>query len=144
MPPTPCLRGQGTSPGSTACFLCLSGLGKHPPLLSCSSSLWSRSGPPVCLSSSPWPPSYAPRTNMAVGRGSLEGTGSSWELSRPPHARVGRVTTLHSSPPPPGGPLCLSLLFSPWPPSYAPRTHTAWRGLWIAGDWPGSSAGSLA
>ena len=37
-------------------------------------------------------------------------------------------------------PTCLSR--SPWPPSYAPRTHMAWRGLWRAGDWPGSSAGS--
>ena len=37
MPPTPCLRGQGTSPGSPAGFLGSSGRGKCP-LLSCFSS----------------------------------------------------------------------------------------------------------
>ena len=42
------------------------------------------------------------------------------------------------------GPSRLPLLFSPRPSSYAPRTHVAWRGLWRAGDWPGSSAGSWA
>ena len=42
------------------------------------------------------------------------------------------------------GPSPLPLLNSPQPPSYAPRTNVAgkWRGLWRAGDWPGSSAGS--
>ena len=32
-------------------------------------------------------------------------------------------------------PACLS--WSPWSPSYAPRTHAAWRGLWRTGDQPG-------
>ena len=35
MPPVSGLRGQGTSPGSPAGFLSLSGWGKHPPLLFC-------------------------------------------------------------------------------------------------------------
>ena len=39
MPPTPVLRGRGTSPWSPAGFLGSSGQGKCPPLLSCSSCL---------------------------------------------------------------------------------------------------------
>ena len=39
VPPTPGLRGWGTSPGSPAGFLGSSGQGKHPPLLFCSSGL---------------------------------------------------------------------------------------------------------
>ena len=39
VPPTPGLRGQGTSPGSPAGFLGSSGQGKRPPLLSFSSGL---------------------------------------------------------------------------------------------------------
>ena len=31
------------------------------------------------------------------------------------------------------GSSCLPLLFFPQPPSHAPRTHAAWRGLWRAG-----------
>ena len=46
----PGLRGQGTSPGSLAGFLGLSGWGKHPLLLSCSSGLGSGRAPPTCLS----------------------------------------------------------------------------------------------
>ena len=53
VPPTPGLSGQGTSPGSPAGFLGSSGWGKHPPLLSCSSSLGSGRAPPTCLSCSP-------------------------------------------------------------------------------------------
>ena len=68
-PPTPGLRGQGTSPGSPAGFLGSSGQGKCPPLLSCSSGLGSGRAPPACLSSSPLPPSYAPRTSVVWGGG---------------------------------------------------------------------------
>ena len=83
--PTPGLRGQGTSPGSPAGFLGLSGQGKHPPLLSFSYSLWSGKAPPTCLSSSPQPPSYAPRTNAAGREGwALVDRGPAWELSRLP------------------------------------------------------------
>ena len=38
----------------------------------------------------------------------------------------------------------LPLLISPASPSMSPRTHVAWRGIWRAGDWPGSSAASPA
>ena len=50
VPPTPGLRGQGTSPGSPAGFLGSSGRGKCPPLLFC--SFWRTL--PTCLSWSPW------------------------------------------------------------------------------------------
>ena len=61
MPPASGLRGQGTSPGSPAGFLGLSGWGKRPPLL----LLWSRRSPATYLSWSSWPPSYAPRAYAA-------------------------------------------------------------------------------
>ena len=51
VPPTPGLRGQGTSPGSPAGFLGSSGQGKCLPLLSCSSGLESGRAPPTCLES---------------------------------------------------------------------------------------------
>ena len=68
-----------------------------------------------------------------------------WEPSRLPGLEwVGKrpsspLLLLQSGRPPP---TCLSQ--SPWSPSYAPRTHMAWMGLWSAGHWPGSSAGSAA
>ena len=43
--PTPGLRGQGTSLGCPAGFLVSNGQGKHPPVLSCSSSLGRPLGP---------------------------------------------------------------------------------------------------
>ena len=79
-PPSPGLRGWGTSQGSPAIFLGSVGWGSCPLLL----ALSSRRAPPACLSFSP-----------------------------------------------------LGLLPMP------PRTHETWRGLWRAGDRPGSSAGCL-
>ena len=81
VPPTPGLRGQGTSPGSPAGFLGWSGWGKCPPLLSCSSGL---GGPlPPASPDLPSLPPMSPRTYVAW-RGCLEGRGSAWELSRLP------------------------------------------------------------
>ena len=74
--PTPGLRGQGTSPGSSASSLGLSGRGSLPPLL------WE--GPShLPLLFSPWPPSYAPK-NAHDLEGTLGCRGSAWELSRLP------------------------------------------------------------
>ena len=103
VPPTPGLRGHGTSPGSPAGFLGLSGWGKRPPLLSCSSGLGSGRAPPACLSLSPWPPSYAPRTHVA-----WRGEEGPWRVGDQPRssagspARVGQAIALHSSPTLPG------------------------------------------
>ena len=122
MLPTPGFRRQGTSPGSPAGFLGSSGQGKRPCLLSCSSHL------PLLFS--PRPPSYAPGTNAAAGRGVLEGRGPAWELSRLP-GRVGGAITLCSSPAPPGGPLPpaspdlpgLSNADPVWPPLLLPTQY---------------------
>ena len=125
VPHTPGLRGQGTSPGSPAGFLGSSGWGKCSSLLSCSS--WR--APPACLSSSP--PGLPPmpsRTQSAWrglgGRGDWSGSSagslcpSGWG-SRP------LLLSCSSGRTPPA---CLS--WSPCSPSCAPRTHTAWMGLW--------------
>ena len=42
-----------------------------------------------------------------------------------------------------GGPLPPASPDLPGLPPMPPRTHAAWMGVWRAGDWPGSSAGSL-
>ena len=64
-----------------------------------------RSGraPPACLSWSPWPPSYAPRTHVAW-RG-LGRQGISLGARQAPHAWVGQAIALRSSLAPPRGPL---------------------------------------
>ena len=65
VPPTPGLRGQGTSPGSPAGSLCLSGRGIGPLLL--------LEGPScVPLPFSPRLPSYAPKDPCDL-EGALEG-----------------------------------------------------------------------
>ena len=76
VPPTPGLRSQGTSCGSSAVSPGPSGWGKHPPLL----SRLSQRAPPACLSWSPWPqgplsclastsppPSVPPRPTSSLG-----------------------------------------------------------------------------
>ena len=79
MPPTPGLRGQGTSPGRPAGFLDSSGWDKCPPLFSCSSGL----GGPLSPASHNLPglPPMPPRTHA---EGTLEGRVLAWELSRLP------------------------------------------------------------
>ena len=84
-------------------------------------------------------PSYAPRTNAAgeVGRGALEGRGLAWDLRRLPVPEwVGQSLLSCSSQRVPPASLSWSPCLCPVPP----RTHVAWRGVWRAGDWPGSSA----
>ena len=80
VPSTPGLRGQGTSPGSPTAFLPLSGWGKRPPLLSCSSGL---GGPlPPASPDLPSLPPIPPRPVQPPGsRGPLEGRGPAWEFS---------------------------------------------------------------
>ena len=109
--------------------------------------LQSRRAPPACLSWSPRPPSYAPRTNVAGGVGgvgmAVEGRGTAWELSRLPgpsgwgNCPPSLFQSSRRAPP-----ACLSCSPLGLLPM-APRTHTTWRGLWSAGDWPEISAGSL-
>ena len=89
MSPTSDLRRQGTSPGSPAGFLGLSGRGKCPPLLSCSS----RTASPTCLSLPPQPqgcrsclastspPSSVPPTSYQFTWGFLP---SPWASETPP------------------------------------------------------------
>ena len=96
VPPTPGLRGQGTSPRSPAGFLGSSGWGKCPPLL----LLQSGRAPTASFSWSPWPPSYALKNPRGL-EGALEGRGSPWELSRLPGLSRGAVA-LCSSPALPG------------------------------------------
>ena len=83
-----------------------------------------REGPShLPLQFSPWPPSYAPRTNAALGEvGTLEGLGPAWQLSRLPGLsgwgkrppllscsfRRAPPTCLSSSPQSPGCPSCLA------------------------------------
>ena len=132
MPPTPGLRGQGTSPGSPAAFLGSSGWGKHPPLLSCS-SVWGLGG--SLLPASPEPPGLHPMppSTHTAWRG-LGGQGIGLGAQQASRARVGGAVALCSSPTPPRGPL---LPASPDPPgllSVPPRTHAAWSGLGGQGD----------
>ena len=109
VPPTPGLRGQGTSPGRPAGFLGSSGQGSHPLLLSHSSWM----APPACLSWSPWPPSYAPQDPR-----SLEGL---WRAGDQPGSSAGSLSPSGRGSRPPllsrcswrVPPACLSL--SPWP-----------------------------
>ena len=82
VPPTPGLRGQGTSPGNSAGFLGSSGRGKHPPLLSCS-SCWGLGAP--LPPTSPDHPSLllCPQDPRGLD-GVLEWGEAAWELSRLP------------------------------------------------------------
>ena len=111
VPPTPGLRGQGTSPGSPAGFLCSSGQAKRSPLLSCSSSLGSGRAPPACLSWSPHPPSCVPKDPHT-----LEGpwrAGDRHGSSAGSPNLSGRANCPHSSPAPPRGHLPPSFPFLP-------------------------------
>ena len=128
-PPTPGLRGQGTSPGSPAGFLGSSGQGKRPPLLSCSSGL----GGPLQSASPGLPdlPPMPPRTHTAWRR--------LWRAGDRPgsSARSLCPSVLGNRPPlifrssRRAPPACLS--WSPQPPSCASRTQAAWMGLWSGG-----------
>ena len=85
---------------------------------------------------SPQPPSYAPKDPWDL-EGALECSESAWELSRLPGPEWVRQS--------PSAPLLLLPPASPDLPGLRPmplRTHAAWRGLWRARDWSGSSAGS--
>ena len=103
-------------------------------------TLHSSPAPPVLESPSCKPPGLPPMspgpTQPVVGFG---GWGSAWELSRLPGPEwVGQTppTPLLLLPSWSVPTTCLSC--SPRPPSYAPRTHSAWSGLWRVGDRPGS------
>ena len=97
VPPTPGLRGQGTSPGSPAGFLGSSRRDKRPPLLSCSSHL------PLLFSLGLLPIPLGPmRPGGGVGPGGQR-TGLGSSAGSP--GRVGRADALRSSPSPPGGSL---------------------------------------
>ena len=97
VPPTPGLRGRGTSPGSPAGFLGSSGRGKHPPLLSCSSVPEGPSHLPLLIS----PASLLCPQDLRGLDGALEVGGQAWELSRLP-GPSGPGIALSSSPAPPG------------------------------------------
>ena len=109
VPPTPGLRGEGTSPGSPAGFLGSSAQGRHPPLLS-------SPAPPVgsahlllltsqvsllCPQGPTWP------------GGALEGRGSAWELSSLPVPQWAEQMLSAPLPFLLDGPSCLPLLISP-------------------------------
>ena len=140
VPPTPGLRGQGTSSGSPAGFLGLSGQGKCPLLLSCSSGL---GGPlPPASPDLPSLPPMPPRTSVAWSGlwragdqpGSSAGSpGPSGWGNRPP------LLSRSSWRAPPTCLSCSPLCLLPMPP----RTHETWRGLWRTGDGSGSPAGFL-
>ena len=106
MPPTPGLRGQGTSPGSPAGFLGSSGWGKCPPFLSCCSSL----GGPL-LPASPDLPGLPPMPPGPMWLGVWVGWGWLWRAGEQPGSsagslgQVGGVIALHPSSNLPGGPL---------------------------------------
>ena len=98
LPPTPGLRGQGTSPGRPAGFLGSGGWGKRSPLLSCSSSL----GGPLPPASPDFPglPPMPPGTHVAwrcVWR-----AGDQPGSSAGPLAQVDQAIALCSSPALPG------------------------------------------
>ena len=124
VPPTPGLRGQGTSPGSPAAFLGSSGGRQTPssPLL----LLQSGRAPPAYLSCPPQPPSYA-RWTHAAWRG-LWRAGHRPGSSAGSLARVGGAITLLSSSAPPGWLLPLASPDLPglrgtepvWPPLFLP------------------------
>ena len=105
VPPTPGLRGRGTSPGSPAGFLGSSGWGKRPTLLSRSSQR--ATSPPHRLPLLISPASLlCPQDQCGrQGRVGLGGEGTGLGAQQAPRARVGRAITLCSSPTPPGGPL---------------------------------------
>ena len=130
--------------------------GRGPPLGAQQAS-WARVGWANALLSSPAPPVWEGPSPMPLlispasllwpqgptrPGGGFGGQGTSLGAQQAPHAQVGGAVALHSSPAPPGGPLppasCSPLGCPPVPP----RTHETWRGLWSAGDGPGSSAGS--
>ena len=127
MPPSPGLRGQGTSPGSPAGFLGSSGWGKRPPLLSCSSSL----GGPL-LPASPDLPGLLPMPpgpmRLGQGGGRLGGQGTCLGAQQAPQAWVGGAIALRFSPTPPQVPLppaspdlpCLRVTDPVWPPLLLP------------------------
>ena len=111
VPPSPGLRGQGTSPGSPAGFLGLSRRGKRPPLLSCSSSL---QGPmPPASPDLPGLPSM-PTGPIRLCGVDLGGQGTSLGAQQAPLAQVGGAINL-STPLPflLEGPSRLPLLISP-------------------------------
>ena len=104
LPPTPGLRGQGTSHGSPAGFLGLNGQGKLPPLLSSPSHL------PLLIS----PASVLCLQGPTQPGGGLGGQGTGLGTQQDPRARVCGAITFCSSPPPPGGPLPPASPILPW------------------------------
>ena len=80
MPPTPGLRGLGTSPGRPALFLGLSGWDNHPPLLSHS---FQRT-PPTCLGWTPLGLLPMPPGPMWPGEG-----GGAWRAGDRPASSAG-------------------------------------------------------
>ena len=66
-----------------------------------------------------------------------------WEPSRLPGLEWAGANTLLSCFSGPRGPLLPASPDLPGLPPTPPMTQMAWRGLWRAGDWPASSAGSL-
>ena len=136
--PHPWSQRTGDSPGSPAGFLGSSGWCKCPPLLFCSSDLGGPLPPPSpdLPSLSTMPPMTHAAWRGLWRAGDRPGTSaaslcpSGWGKCSPlPHSSwMAPPSCLSCSP--------LSLLPMP------PRTHVTWRGLWRAGDWPGSSAGS--
>ena len=109
VPPTPGLRGRGTSPGSPAGFLGSSGQGKCPPLLSCSSCFSCPRGPlPPASPVLPLSFFLCPQDQCTQGEeGNLEGRGLAWEFCR-----------LHGLSGPGDFPLLLSHSFWRAPPTY--------------------------
>ena len=114
MPPTPGLRGQGTSPGSPAGFLGSSGWAKHPPLLLLRSGVWE--GPsllPLLISLASL---LCPQDQCGWGwggRGHLGGQGTSMGAQQAPRAEwVGQSPSI-PLPLLPEGPSHLHLLISP-------------------------------
>ena len=93
VPPTPGLRGWGTSPGSPAGFLGSSWWSKCPPLLSSSGLWWPL--PPASPDLPCYPP--VPPVSCVAWRGLWKAGYQPGNLAGSP-ARVGQAVALHSSP----------------------------------------------
>ena len=111
-------------------------------------SLLSSPTPPVWGLGGPLPPAspdlpgLPPMPPGPIGGVSLGGQGTGLGAQQAPGARVGGAIALCSSPAPPTVPLPPASPDLPGLPPMPTRTHETWRGLWRAGDRPGSSASS--